>query len=157
MVKSRTGSIQMYLRGKMNQSQSQSLRLNHSPTPSPNPFLHQSRNPPDLRMNSRLSQVFARLSLSPSPSPSPSPHLDNRLVRRMTFYLETHQSSVQKIPGIIKWNSPTISVIQCTPHSSRVVSLLGTFISRHISITRVNSNSINIPSPPHSMRFSYSL
>src|SRR6056300_1876114 len=31
---------------------------------------------------------------------------------RGVFYLTTHQSSVQKIPGIIKWNSLTISVTQ---------------------------------------------
>src|SRR5210317_1208049 len=93
-------------------------------TPSPNHRLNQSpirypdqnQNPLDSRMNLRLSQgsrppnLNPNLSLKWSLSPSLRLSLRPSLKKTMTFSLETHLNSVQKIPVIIKWNSPTIFV-----------------------------------------------
>ncbi len=74
-------------------------------------------NQPVLKMSSKLYPVFMH--------PSHRNPYRNQLLSRwvnqwdnlrknqmIMYYLVMHQSSVQKIPGIIKWNSP---IIYATP------------------------------------------
>ena len=68
---------------------------------------------PVFKMNSKLYPVYTRPSHRNPYRNQLLNQWDNlRKNQMIMYYLVMHQSSVQKIPGIIKWNSP---IIYATP------------------------------------------
>jgi len=92
---------------------SQSLNQWVSPSPSPNRWVSPNLN---LYMSPTLNQPVSKMSLKLFRVCKPlNPwNLWNHwnLRERMMYFSAMHQSSVQKIPGIIKWRSPIIYATQ---------------------------------------------